>query len=255
MHFHLPKPLNGWREFVGEVGIIVIGVLIALGAEQVVEAVHDRHVAHETQANIKLEIENNLGSVQLRLTQEPCVEKRLQQLHAMIDQWSRTGFYNTPTFIGSPAHAATVSIRYEAAQAAGRLPLLSSDEQYRMGHVTQGMKHLEDEAQQEGLPWARLQILRSGAASLGPTDRTLVRDALQIAEFLDHRVRGDAIQLIRRAERNGFRPDMGQLNEQIRNYSTTGRYSPPICLPLNASPADVARVTGQPIDAERQAGA
>jgi hypothetical protein len=28
MHFHLPKPLNGRREFVGEVGIIVVAVLI-----------------------------------------------------------------------------------------------------------------------------------------------------------------------------------------------------------------------------------
>lgn len=37
MHFHLPKPLHGWREFAGEVAIIVLGVLIALGAEQVVE--------------------------------------------------------------------------------------------------------------------------------------------------------------------------------------------------------------------------
>ena len=34
MHFHLPKPLHGWRVFVGEVGIIVIGVLIALGTQQ-----------------------------------------------------------------------------------------------------------------------------------------------------------------------------------------------------------------------------
>src|SRR4051794_16645332 len=34
MHVHLPEPLHGRREFVGEVGIIVIGVLIALGAEQ-----------------------------------------------------------------------------------------------------------------------------------------------------------------------------------------------------------------------------
>jgi hypothetical protein len=28
MHFHLPKPLHGWRAFAGEVGIIVVGVLI-----------------------------------------------------------------------------------------------------------------------------------------------------------------------------------------------------------------------------------
>lgn len=34
-HFHIPRPLHGWREFVGEVGIIVLGVLIALGFEQV----------------------------------------------------------------------------------------------------------------------------------------------------------------------------------------------------------------------------
>ncbi len=37
MHLHLPKPLHGWREFLGEVGIIVIGVPLALGAEKVVE--------------------------------------------------------------------------------------------------------------------------------------------------------------------------------------------------------------------------
>ena len=42
MHVHLPKPFHGWREFIGEVGIIVIGVLIALSAEQFVEFVHDR---------------------------------------------------------------------------------------------------------------------------------------------------------------------------------------------------------------------
>ena len=47
MHFHLPKPLHGWREFAGEVGIIVIGVLIALGAEQMVEAVHARNQEHQ----------------------------------------------------------------------------------------------------------------------------------------------------------------------------------------------------------------
>jgi hypothetical protein len=48
MHFHLPKPLHGWRAFVGEVGIIVLGVLIALGAEQLVQSAHSRQKQHET---------------------------------------------------------------------------------------------------------------------------------------------------------------------------------------------------------------
>ena len=34
------KPIHGWRVFAGEVGIIVIGVLIALGAQQVAEDWH-----------------------------------------------------------------------------------------------------------------------------------------------------------------------------------------------------------------------
>lgn len=30
MHLKLPKPLHGWRAFAGEVGIVVLGVILAL---------------------------------------------------------------------------------------------------------------------------------------------------------------------------------------------------------------------------------
>jgi len=69
-HPHLPKPLHGWREFLGEVGIIVIGVLIALGAEQGVEAVHHRSQVHTATEKLRAEsienrkvIEFDLGSL------------------------------------------------------------------------------------------------------------------------------------------------------------------------------------------------
>ncbi len=38
MHFHLPKPMHGWRAFAGEVGVIVLGVLIALAGQQVAQS-------------------------------------------------------------------------------------------------------------------------------------------------------------------------------------------------------------------------
>ena len=38
-----PNPIHGWRDFVKEVGIIVLGVLIALSAEQVVQALDWGH--------------------------------------------------------------------------------------------------------------------------------------------------------------------------------------------------------------------
>ena len=41
MQVHLPKPLHGWREF-GEVWIIVLSLLIALGTQQAVAATPQR---------------------------------------------------------------------------------------------------------------------------------------------------------------------------------------------------------------------
>ena len=88
MRFHLPKPLHGWREFVGEVGIIVIGVLIALGAEQAIEAVHERNQVEQTRAALNAELAHNLASFDYRLTLEPCARRRLNELQAIVDRQS-----------------------------------------------------------------------------------------------------------------------------------------------------------------------
>jgi hypothetical protein len=61
MHFHLPKPLHGWRAFAGEVGIIVIGVLLALSAEQLVEWLHWRHQQHDTLERLFQESRTNVA--------------------------------------------------------------------------------------------------------------------------------------------------------------------------------------------------
>ena len=56
MHFHLPKPLHGWREFAGEVGIIVLGVLIALAADALIERSNWQRKVSLADANMRVEI-------------------------------------------------------------------------------------------------------------------------------------------------------------------------------------------------------
>ena len=63
MHFHLPKPLHGWREFAGEVGIIVLGVLIALGAEQLIEHFSWMHKRSQVEATMREELGDDDGVV------------------------------------------------------------------------------------------------------------------------------------------------------------------------------------------------
>jgi hypothetical protein len=84
MLFHLPKPLHGWRVFAGEVGIIVIGVLIALGAEQVVEAIHGNAQVGEFRGAVDDEMAYDLGSYKQRLILGPCVRARLAELDRVI---------------------------------------------------------------------------------------------------------------------------------------------------------------------------
>ena len=48
MEIHKPNPIHNFREFLKEVGIIVLGVLIALGAEQTVEALPTRSPARRS---------------------------------------------------------------------------------------------------------------------------------------------------------------------------------------------------------------
>jgi hypothetical protein len=91
MHFHLPKPLHGWREFAGEVGIIVLGVLIALGAEQVVESLHARYLAREAVDHIRSELAYDAAFAAERIAIGDCMRAGFsdlrQRLIASGDNW------------------------------------------------------------------------------------------------------------------------------------------------------------------------
>src|SRR5438309_8052346 len=86
MHVHLPKPLHGWRAFAGEVGIIVVGVLIALGAEQVVQNFTWQRGVRDFRAALDTEVRFDLAASEFRVGQTPCLTRRL----ADLDRWSAT---------------------------------------------------------------------------------------------------------------------------------------------------------------------
>jgi hypothetical protein len=81
MHVHLPKPLHGWRAFVGEVGIIVVGVLIALSAEQIVETLHWRSELAKFRNAVNQEVSLNLAFYDYRVDQRQCLHRRIADLN------------------------------------------------------------------------------------------------------------------------------------------------------------------------------
>lgn len=80
-----PVPLKGWRVFAGEVGVIVFGVLLALGAQQAVQEWQIRGDVQAFRQTIDHEIGLNLFTYDVRLRQIACTSKHVKELRDWLD--------------------------------------------------------------------------------------------------------------------------------------------------------------------------
>ena len=84
MDIHKPKPWRGFREFFKEYLIIVVGVLTALGGEQLVERLHWRHQVEATDERLSAEVRSNLTLAYSRLMSQRCYDQRLAGLSEQL---------------------------------------------------------------------------------------------------------------------------------------------------------------------------
>ena len=235
------RPAKGWRAFIGEVGIIVLGVLLALGAQQVAETVNQRREAAETRAALTNEVQETLAILELRNLAQPCIDRRLKELRAIVDQWGRTGSFKTPRWVAQATWMAFNTARFEAAQSAGRLALLSSEEQYRFGLVFGSVRNFRDIQGRESEAWSTLRVLQSGPDTLSASDRTAVRVALQDASTLNYFANVSVGQTLPQAAGFGWRPDMTRARQTMRLAWKDGRFRPTICLSIDTPPEQANR--------------
>jgi hypothetical protein len=188
MHIHLPKPLHGWRELVGEVGIIVIGVLIALGAEQLVEWRHWQHEAEETRAALRVELARAFGSFQFILARQDCADRRLDQLEAWLDESHEGDRPNFAGPIGVPSRYTILTGAWEVAksgQAAWRMPL---KERLRFAHLYGAIQAFSDEAELGHEAWQGLDGY-GNAEPVNHDDRVRMRGLIAAARHSSAMVR------------------------------------------------------------------
>jgi hypothetical protein len=84
MEIHKPKPIHNWREFLKEVGTIVLGVCIALGAEQTVEWFHWHDKTEYATDQIQRELNENMYYFMERIMVEDCIHHRLDDLEQKL---------------------------------------------------------------------------------------------------------------------------------------------------------------------------
>ena len=204
MHVHLPKPLHGWRALVGEVGIIVVGVLIALGAEQGVEALHWRGEVNHFRAAVEHELGRNLGLYREVIGQRPCVTRRLFELERFLAD-SRSGHEDRFAHpIGRPNYYSQYLSVWDnkGAEVAEHLP---ADTRVRYGELYDEFRNNEVVRSSERDVWRSLgQFDEPGPLDLD--HRMRLRELLDRGEALNEITTGNYNYILRLAGPLGIRP-------------------------------------------------
>jgi hypothetical protein len=223
MDIHKPKAAKSWREFAIEIGTIVVGILIALGLEQVAEAVRHRGEAREARETIRAEIVTDITRVVSRQKAEPCVERRIAELEASLLHPDAEGRIAKLAWIGRAPRYAIESSRWAAASQSGRASLLTPDEQGRYGFLHTALAYFYDMENGEQAAWSKLRALE-GIERLSPDSQLTARMALQDAEFYDASGRQVGGLILKRAADLGLKP----------TPHTDGPWQ--ICLPKDTPP-------------------
>lgn len=87
--FHLMKlkPPHGWTAVAWELGIVTLGVLIALGAQQVVDEFNWRKEVVDFRRAVRAEVSNNLATYTFRRSEDRCIKVRLDDLQQWLNSW------------------------------------------------------------------------------------------------------------------------------------------------------------------------
>ena len=182
MHFHLPKPLHGWREFAGEVGIIVLGVIIALALGQLVQAWQWHEDVKTARSSIHREMAFDLAYFADRLRIAKCVDRHLADAERRIEAVVVSG--ETPpnnANLESPGRLILVG-DYEAQESADNLVHFPAAELSALGVFYDQARFMSGWIEKEDIAWNELELLSNGSTKLGAFDVAMLRRDLQIAK-------------------------------------------------------------------------
>src|SRR5262245_23043489 len=91
MKFQLLKRSDGWRAFSGEVGKIVLGVLVALGLGAVATDIGWRVEVDRARTALTYELGETVGQADERVKYASCVERRLDRIAQIVEQAAASG--------------------------------------------------------------------------------------------------------------------------------------------------------------------
>ncbi len=203
MHVHLPKPLHGWRAFLGEVGIIVLGVLIALSFEQLVDAWQWREKIRRAEAAMRVELSRDDGPQAFaRILIGTCLNQQITRIHdgagkvppEQLRRWA--GVYRPP-YHSWDSEAWRAVIASEIGNHMGPDRLIAWSSPYRI------LPTLTDQEQRESQLVVEMRNALPPTNAPSPSDLQALRQSAAQLQLINRRFVATSQLLLARIEANG----------------------------------------------------
>jgi hypothetical protein len=227
MHVHKPKAAHSLREFASEIAVIVLGILIALSGEQLIETLHWRHETEVMRESLRREILDNLGAAAERVMISPCFRARIagldRKLRGAGGAWKADPasdpegrpYAALPVVIQAPTYAWYISGRWQTALASTTLAHMPEAERTVFSYSYRATDMLLRNEEEEISIAARLQPLAEDR-SLSPSDRLAFGKDLAALDRLNVELTIDASKFIAGMRRSGLAPDAASLKDDYR---------------------------------------
>lgn len=180
MRMRFPRPLKGWRVFAGEVATIVLGVLLALGAQEVVQGLHWRSEVKQTRSALDAELARDLGAFNQRYDNRQCIADRVAEIRRWSDSLAAGTLLPLKGTIEEPPYFAVRTAAWEVTdgEIASRIPVQAKLNYAGLYDSFRKYDQIKDD---ESNAWATLNEYGS-ARRLDAADQRAIHRALKDIE-------------------------------------------------------------------------
>jgi len=204
MDIHKPKPWNGVREFLQEIGTIVIGVLIALAGEQAVLRLEWDHKVRAAEEAMRAELLVDDGpQVYQRAAMHDCLTARLDAIRAGVETGASRAEL-VKLIDGYHLDFLTYdSLAHDDATHAGVADHMSQAALERWTKAYSAMPSMDRANDQEAQDLARLRALRGVGGPLSEAEQTHVLEAVEALRVEEHKMANSAAYILPELRRLG----------------------------------------------------
>jgi hypothetical protein len=208
MDIHKPKAWHGAREFLKEFGTIVLGVLVALGAEQAVERLEWAHKAGLAEDLIRAEISGDDGpQVYFRIAFARCQTEEIAQLRGLVEDDAARDIIVQRTRLLKGMYYTWDSAAYTAADSSGVLVHLPRDRLSDISQFYELMPSLNGYSEREATSLAHLHALSAKGGAISESERLNLLTGLEELSNDIVWIRDDALNAAGAMYRAGFKLD------------------------------------------------